>query len=249
MRLSRTLKCPGLTIPSTSPRKTAEQLILKHTILSRDHLTPELNLHLITPQTRLWHDKGNQSSEVFDRDPFWAIYWPGGQALARFILNHPELVKGKQVFDLGCGGGAISMACALSGAKSVLANDIDPLALEATKINAGVNDASSSIKVCSKNYLKLDPTDLRDLEPFDVLCIGDMYFDEDIGRAVGSLSKHFLSWDQRSRFVFIGDPGRWFLTEQRPANLFCRAKFELPENVKKENSGLNWGYVYEVVKS
>ena len=221
-----------------------EELILRHTILSRDHLTPEIGLRLITPETGLWHDNGHNSSKIFDQDPFWAIHWPGGQAIARFLLDHPEIVRKKRVFDLGCGGGAIAIAAALSGARYIMANDVDPLALVATEINAGFNFVSSQIQVCAKDYLN----NSFELDDFDILLVGDMYFDEYIGQAVGQLARRFLvSGDQGSKSVYIGDPGRWFLTEHRPENMLCRAKFELPQNVKRENSGLSQGYVYEVV--
>lgn len=57
----------------------------KFTEISNDHLTPELSLHLITPNCEIWHSPATKFH--FDNDPFWAIYWPGGQALSRFLLK------------------------------------------------------------------------------------------------------------------------------------------------------------------
>ena len=205
----------------------------------------------MTPETELWHDDGRAASGIFATDPFWAIHWPGGQSVARFILDHPGLVQGRRVFDLGCGGGAIAIAALMSGARRVLANDIDPMALEATEINAEINGVSQKmIELCSKDYLNVQQLLPQDWDAFDVLLVGDMYFDRELGQAVGQLASTFMSsssGDRGSKSVFIGDPGRWFLTEHRPPNLCCRAKFELPENVRRENSGMCHGYVFEVM--
>ncbi|XP_037781071.1 electron transfer flavoprotein beta subunit lysine methyltransferase-like [Penaeus monodon] len=96
--------------------------IIQETELSRDHLTPELNLHLITQSCRLW--KAQPEDSPFP-EPFWAFYWPGGQAVARYVLDSPYLVKGKRVLDFGCGCGASGLAALKSKAKMVMFNDID----------------------------------------------------------------------------------------------------------------------------
>lgn len=86
-------------------------------------MTPEIRLRLLTPECPLWT---SQPDECPFGDPYWAFYWPGGQALTRFILDHPEVVRGKSVLDFGTGCGASAIAAQLSGAKRVTANDIDP---------------------------------------------------------------------------------------------------------------------------
>lgn len=110
--------------------------ILRHTEATRDHMTPEIQLFLLTPNCTLYHEP---SRSVLDRDevarnvfsdPFWAIYWPGGQALARFLLDEGENLfsssrKGMNVLDVGSGCGAAAIAAKLAGAKRVVANDID----------------------------------------------------------------------------------------------------------------------------
>lgn len=115
-----------------------KKIILKNTEITRDHLTPELALHLLTPNCFLYNapiDKllsdncheNNLEIKIFN-DPFWSIYWPGGQALTRFIFdesNNPKFIKNKLVFEMGSGCGATSIAAKLSGASKVVANDID----------------------------------------------------------------------------------------------------------------------------
>ena len=116
-----------------------EKAILKNTEISRDHLTPELKLHLLTPNCPLYYaaetsqsTDANQSREKkFFQDPFWSIYWSGGQVLTRFILDMGIKVlsdksgKNSRVLDIGSGCGASAIAAKLVGARQVLANDID----------------------------------------------------------------------------------------------------------------------------
>uniref|UniRef100_A0A8C9FND8 Electron transfer flavoprotein beta subunit lysine methyltransferase n=1 Tax=Pavo cristatus TaxID=9049 RepID=A0A8C9FND8_PAVCR len=92
-------------------------------VTSSGHLTPEIRLRLLTPRCRFWREKPDLWPYG---DPFWAIYWPGGQALSRYILDNPCVVKGRSVLDLGSGCGATAIAAVMSGASQVLANDIDP---------------------------------------------------------------------------------------------------------------------------
>lgn len=118
-----------------------EKVILKNTEISQAHLTPELKLHLLTPNCPLYHaspettqsTNANKALEkTFFQDPFWSIYWPGGQVLTRFILDMGiKLLSDKsgensRVLDLGSGCGASAIAAKLVGARQVLANDIDP---------------------------------------------------------------------------------------------------------------------------
>lgn len=73
---------------------------------------------------------------------YWPYAWPGGAALARYILDNPQYVKGLTVIDYGCGSGICGIAAALAGAKKVIAIDKSPLALVATELNAKVNSVN-----------------------------------------------------------------------------------------------------------
>jgi len=92
---------------------------------------PEITLLLADEVFSVWQDG--------DELPFWAFAWPGGQALARWLLNHPELVAGRDVIDLGCASGLVGIAAALAGARSVLCVDVDPTATIAAQVNAELN--------------------------------------------------------------------------------------------------------------
>ncbi|XP_060807848.1 electron transfer flavoprotein beta subunit lysine methyltransferase isoform X2 [Amyelois transitella] len=148
--------------------KDVASLIIKHTAPSRRHLTPELVLRLVTPSCPLWTAKEDQ---VPFKDPFWAFYWPGGQATARYILDNEEIIKNKRVLDIGCGCGAGSIAAAKMQAKRVVGNDIDLYAVIATKINSQLNNVA--IETSTDNFIGAK------CEEFDTILIGDMFYDEE----------------------------------------------------------------------
>ncbi|XP_036745330.2 electron transfer flavoprotein beta subunit lysine methyltransferase isoform X3 [Manis pentadactyla] len=89
-------------------------------------LTPEIQLRLLTPRCKFWWERADRWPHG---DPYWAIYWPGGQALSRYFLDNPDIVRGKSVLDLGSGCGATAIAAKMSGASRILASDIDPNSL------------------------------------------------------------------------------------------------------------------------
>ncbi len=107
-------------------------------------LVPEIRLHLADDAFRVWEaaerhiGEGNAHGTELP-PPFWAFAWPGGQALARYVLDHPEVVAGRSVLDLGSGSGLAAIAAALAGASTVLASDVDPFAAAAIALNAAAN--------------------------------------------------------------------------------------------------------------
>ncbi len=119
-------------------------------------LVPEFKLHLITRHHELWNRPVDSNVKSCDPDPFWAIFWPGGQALSRYLID-TGAVKDKRVFDLGTGCGGQVLASILSGAKSIVANDIDKNALDSVIKNLDANDIKSDeVIIDSKNYLDGD---------------------------------------------------------------------------------------------
>jgi predicted nicotinamide N-methyase len=136
--------------------------------------------------------------------PYWAYEWGGGLALARHILNHPEIVAGRTVLDLGAGSGIVGIAAAKSGAKHVIAADIDRYALAAIGLNAVANGVTIS-------------TVFGDLTPgsppeVDAVLVGDLFYEADLAQRVTS----FLDRCLRSNIeVLVGDPWRTFLPRIR----------------------------------
>ena len=230
-------------IVTTNTKDVITKEFLKTELMkSRNHLTPEIVLHLLTPSCPLY----NSNSESTNlHDPWWSIYWPGGQVLARTILDNPVLVKNKNVLDLGSGCGAVSIASKMSGARSVIANDIDPNAAVAAQANSDINSVTD-IFLEGRDILNKGEENI--LEKVDVLLVGDMFYDESIGTSLLSFCKKFKEKDP-SRVVLMGDPGRWFLQSNNNVveNSFdCIAKHGLEEECKKENYGFHYGLVWRM---
>jgi len=127
-------------------------------------LCPELSLRLISPEVDLDERVHDQLAEAA---PFWAFCWASGQVLARFLLDRPELVRGRRVVDFGCGSGIVAIAAARAGAASVVACDADPAALEAARDNAALNRVG---------VVTSDSLDLA-LAGCDVLLASDVIYD------------------------------------------------------------------------
>ncbi|XP_068624236.1 electron transfer flavoprotein beta subunit lysine methyltransferase-like [Battus philenor] len=205
--------------------------IMKHTVVSRQHLTPEIALRLVTPGCSLWSAPVESSPFT---DPYWAFYWPGGQATARYILDNEHVVKNRSVLDVGCGCGASSIAAAIAGAKRIVANDIDKVAVVAAEMNAELNGVK--IEPCVKNLVGAS------CEEFDVVVVGDMFYDEDFAAVL-------FQWIQRladdGKTVMVGDPGRHGLTASRRALLKLLATYQLSLESRRENNGFTqttvWG--------
>jgi len=226
-------------------------------------LIPEFSLHVITPDMEIWNQPFDQLSEDFRSSfwhssmPYWAIFWPGGQILSRYILDFPDVVKSKRIVDIGAGSGAASLASLISGCEIVVANDIDEMSLGATIINAEANNLfdSQKLQVNNDNYLQgnIEENAKYLANHSDVLLVGDMYFDEEIGDKISILvSKYVLfNTDSKARTrkkVLIGDPGRWYLRDKNKKrdNLRCVAKYELTDEIKRHNYGLVQGIIYQV---
>ena len=97
---------------------------------------PEIQLHLASEVVPLWRKTEEELAEIGVPPPYWAFAWAGGQALARYVLDHPGIVAGKRVLDFGAGSGLVAMAAAKAGAAHVMAADIDSFAVAAIARNA-----------------------------------------------------------------------------------------------------------------
>lgn len=117
-----------------------EHFIRSHTALSAPSAVPELQLWMAAEVTPLWQATESWLAENNCAPPYWAFAWAGGQALARYLFDHPEAVRGKRVFDMASGSGIAALAAVQCGAVAVTANEIDALALQAIAMNAAANN-------------------------------------------------------------------------------------------------------------
>ncbi len=183
---------------------------------------PEIVLHVADEAVPLW----SKTEEELERDglppPFWAFAWAGGQALARYLLDHPETVAGKRVLDVGAGSGLVAIAAMKAGAASVVAADLDPFALAAIGLNAAANGVS--VEVCGEDRIG------SALEAIDVVLVGDLFYERDIAaRLIAWLETVAASGAE----VLIGDPGRSYLPRER---LVALAEYAVPVTRELEDS-------------
>jgi predicted nicotinamide N-methyase len=158
-------------------------------------LAPEIRLHLAADAIVLWARMEAEAGTALTA-PFWASAWLGGQALARFVLDHPEVVAGRRVLDLAAGSGVAGIAASLSGAAAVTANDIDPYAVAAIEANAKVN----SVEIAVSRATMLD----EDVD-VDVVLVGDVFYGKSMAETALSVLERASALGAR---VLVGDPGR-----------------------------------------
>jgi predicted nicotinamide N-methyase len=205
--------------------------ILRHTMIAPARLCPEIRLRLITAECPLWRATEEEARAAGLVEPYWAFSWAGGQALARFVLDRPELVRDKTVLDFGAGGAVEGIAAALAGGR-VLAADIDAMATAAASVNAELN--SVSLDTTTDNLVG------EEALSFDVVLAGDVFYGTD-------MAKPTLEWlrtlARAGSVVLIGDPDRGFLDT---AGLERLARFEAPADNDADGSFLRPTTVYRV---
>jgi predicted nicotinamide N-methyase len=186
-----------------------------HTRLARPTLVPEVQLHVADDVVGLWEAMETEGGGAGQDPPFWAAAWPGGQALARYVLDHPEVVAGRRVLDLGAGSGLVAVAALLAGASGVLASDIDPYSHTAIGLNAELNGVSG-IDVVG-DVLGGDPPEI------DVVLAGDVCYDRDMtSRVLPFLGAAWL----HGAAVYLGDPGRAYVPKE---GLVEQGAYDVPD--------------------
>ena len=192
--------------------------IAANTVLAHPPLVPEIVLHLATEITPIWHATEQLLSETNTEPPFWAFAWPGSQALARYVLDAPSCVQGRRVLDFAAGNGLAAIACAMAGAASVEAAEVDAVATAATLMNAVRNGVSVTALTAD-----LVGSDCR----WDLILCGDVCYE-------APMTGHILPWLNRmarDAEVWIADPGRAYL----PAGLQPFAQYDVPTTRELED--------------
>jgi predicted nicotinamide N-methyase len=204
------------------PPPDPETFIRTNTILSTAVHVPEIRLHLATEITPIWHATETWLAEHNVAPPFWAFAWPGGQALARHILDNPALVAGKRVLDFAAGGGIAAIACVMAGALSVEASEIDPLARAAIAINAAANGTPV---VLAEDVVGAACR-------WDLILCGDVCYE-------APMTGHIMPWlthMARTADVWIADPGRTYLPKiglERFASYQIETTLELEDRTSR----------------
>jgi predicted nicotinamide N-methyase len=194
----------------------AENFIRENTRLRPVPHVPEISLYVADEAVPLWQKTEEELGEIGLPPPFWAFAWAGGQALARYILDHPEIVRGKHVLDLASGSGLVAIAAMKAGASRVVANDIDQFAIPAIALNATANNVSIEMETADR----LDPA--TKLENFGALLAGDIFYERDTAaRAFAFLQRMKSS----GAAALVGDPGRAYLPKEKMTVL---AEYEVP---------------------
>jgi predicted nicotinamide N-methyase len=175
------------------------QFILDNTSVLSPPLVPEIKLRLAHEAVPLWQKTEEELGEMGLPPPFWAFAWAGGQALARYLLDNPELVREKRVIDLATGSGLVGIAAMKAGALSVLATEIDGFAIRAAEMNAELNGVA--LQLVQEDVLREAPPEA------DVICVGDLFYEK-------SLAERCLAWLRQAQAdILIGDPGRSYLPQ------------------------------------
>jgi predicted nicotinamide N-methyase len=174
---------------------------------------PEIHLHKALPSSGLGQ-LAAQDEQGFG-SPYWAYYWAGGLALARYILDHPEIVAGRRVLDLGAGSGLVAIAAAMAGASAVIAAEVDPYAVAAL----GLNVAHNGVTVLTVHGdLTAGPP-----PPVDIVLVGDLFYERALAERVTVFLDRCLA---AGVHVLVGDPWRAWLPRSR---LRLLAEYEVAE--------------------
>jgi predicted nicotinamide N-methyase len=186
--------------PLERPKLTLDpaQFVRANSELIAPPLVPEIRLLLATEVVPLWRKTEEELEAGGVPPPYWAFAWAGGQALARYLLDHPAEVAGRSILDFGSGSGLVALAAAKAGAADVLASDIDVFALAAIALNADANDVI--VRTISDDVIGSSAE-------WNIILLGDMCYER-------PLAERLLAWlAERARGgtrVLLGDPGRTY---------------------------------------
>ena len=204
-----------------------------HTRLLPVPYAPEIQLYVADEATELWQKTEDELQEIGLPPPFWAFAWAGGQALARYILDHPDIAYGRRAVDFASGSGLVAIAAARAGAQHVLASDLDPFAVAAIGINAAANGVAGRIDPVSADLLGTRPE-------ADLVLAADVFYERDLAKAV---TDWLTDLQATGVTVLIGDPGRTYLPRDR---LECLATYAVPVSRALEDAEIKQSHVWRL---
>ncbi|MGU3573950.1 class I SAM-dependent methyltransferase [Brucellaceae bacterium C25G] len=202
---------PDVALQPDSERITS--FIIENTRLQNLDFVPEIKLYLADEAHDLWHKTEAELAVIGLPPPFWAFAWAGGQGVARYILDNPELVRDKHILDFAAGSGLVGIAAMKAGARSVVGADIDVFTMPAMTLNAAANKVE--LTTISENLIGQDLG-------WDVVLAGDVFYDK-------AFADLLIPWlrqlARRGVLVLMGDPGRAYLPED---DLSEQAFYQVP---------------------
>src|SRR3954454_11021229 len=214
-----------------------------YTALQRPPSVPEVALYLADEVTRIWEMTEQEMQRVGLDPPFWAFAWAGGQALARYLLDRPDEVRGRRVLDLAAGSGLVAIAARLAGATSALAVDIDPFCAAAVAMNAEANDVEVAY---TDRDLLTDDVEVLDVDPdlvgIEVILAGDVSYEFGMS---GRMHRWLRAASRRGMRVLLGDPGRRYLPSDGLVRL---ASYDITTTPDLEEADLKHAGVFTYVE-
>jgi predicted nicotinamide N-methyase len=213
---------------------SAHEFVRAHTAVGAAPYVPEVRLHIAADAFALWERTERERGGGGAAPPFWAFPWAGGQALARHVLDRPEVVAGRGVLDLAAGSGLVAIAAARAGARTVTASEIDPYAVAAVGLNARLNGVT----------VRAELADVLDgATDADVVLAGDVFYSREMAERVLAFLDRAAA---RGALVLVGDPGRAYLPRQR---LSCVSQHAVPVIRELEDADVKQVTVWELARS
>lgn len=195
------------------------EFILRNTAPGHAPLAPRIVLQLATEITPIWRATESWLARQGVAPPYWAFAWPGSQALARHVLDHPALVRGRRVLDFASGCGLAAIACMQAGAAEVEAAEIDPLAVAATRLNA------------ERNGVLVSATEgdvVGNVCRWDVILCGDVCYE-------APMAARIMPWLRAMAAVadvLVADPGRAYVPVD---GMTVAASYDVPTSMELED--------------
>jgi predicted nicotinamide N-methyase len=207
-----------------------QDFIRRSTCLTAPDLMPTIRLYLATEITPIWQATEAFLAETGIAPPYWAFAWPGSIALARHMIDHPDLVRGKRVIDFAAGSGLAGIAAMQAGAASVTAIEIDPIAGAAIALNARENRVDLTIEIGDATAT---------MPAADLILCGDICYE-------APMTRHIWPWLRAcaaTAEVWIADPGRAYVPGE---GLTAFARYAIATTAELESRTLRETILYRV---
>jgi predicted nicotinamide N-methyase len=199
---------------------------------SRPPLVPELQLLRATEIVPIWQQTERELAARGVPPPFWAFSWAGGQALARYLLDHPDAVRGRRVLDFASGSGICAIAAARSGARQATAAEIDAFAGAAIEANAAANGVMVDVRI--EDLVGRD-------EGWEVVLAGDVCYERPMAERVMAWLRQLAA---RGALVLLGDPDRLYRPRE---GLVALATYDVPTSRELENRDMRRTGVWRII--